>query len=267
MHLSRRLMLSLLGGVAVVSMVFALYQASAEMHAMRDEVAAPGDGVGREPAEARPNRCFKTARPPNCRPWSTSFRTTSTWPAWRSTVPQGQPLAMTPGLATGLTKLPTPPVGSARIAGGGCPRRFLPRTSERMHILALPLRADGRRLGAIAIFHNVGFIAAPVWRHALTSVAQTLLIVGMTLLIIRWSLGKPLRHMAQWLRDLRTGDASPAGQPPKEEIFGPLDQRSDAAGHQPARGARRRRRGSPSAGCRLRPTGPPSGCASRCRAN
>jgi len=91
---------------------------------------------------------------------------------------------------------------------------------EPMHILALPLSADGRLLGAIAIFHEVAFIAAPVWRHALTSVVQTLLMVGMTLLIIRWSLGGPLRHMAQWLRDLRTGNAS--GQPPEEGVFRPL---------------------------------------------
>jgi trehalose-6-phosphate synthase len=46
--------------------------------------------------------------------------------------------------------------------------------------------------------------------------------VGMTLLIVRWSLGKPLRHMAQWLHDLRTGNGSASGQPPKEEIFLPL---------------------------------------------
>src|SRR5580700_2295542 len=38
MHLSLRLMLSLLGGVAIVSMLFAFYQAAAEMHAMRAEV-------------------------------------------------------------------------------------------------------------------------------------------------------------------------------------------------------------------------------------
>ena len=99
---------------------------------------------------------------------------------------------------------------------------FFRGPGEPMHILALPLQPDGRLLGAIAVFHNVAFIAAPVWRHALTSVAQTLLIVGMTLLIVRWSLGKPLRHMAQWLRDLRTGNASASGQPPKEEIFSPL---------------------------------------------
>ncbi|MGA2720932.1 MAG: trehalose-6-phosphate synthase [Bryobacteraceae bacterium] len=62
----------------------------------------------------------------------------------------------------------------------------------------------------------------PVWRHALTGMAQTLLIVAITLLIVRWSLGRPLRHMAQWLRDLRTGNASAGGKPPEEEIFLPL---------------------------------------------
>ena len=38
MHLSSRLNLCLLGGVAAVSMMFAMYQAVWEMHTLRDEV-------------------------------------------------------------------------------------------------------------------------------------------------------------------------------------------------------------------------------------
>ena len=38
MQLSRRLMMSLLGGVAAVSLGFAVFQAKAEMHALEDEV-------------------------------------------------------------------------------------------------------------------------------------------------------------------------------------------------------------------------------------
>ena len=68
----------------------------------------------------------------------------------------------------------------------------------------------------------------PVWRHALTGMAQTLLIVAITLLIVRWSLGRPLRHMAQWLRDLRTGNASAGGKPP-EEFKAAIDKRLAAA--------------------------------------
>ena len=42
-----------------------------------------------------------------------------------------------------------------------------------------------------------------------------MLIVGITLLIVRWSVGRPLRQMTQWLRDLRTAASrrtrTPAG--------------------------------------------------------
>ncbi len=62
----------------------------------------------------------------------------------------------------------------------------------------------------------------PVWWRALVSVVQTLLIVAVTLVIVRWSLRRPLHLMAQWLRDLRTGNASASARPPEEEIFLPL---------------------------------------------
>jgi signal transduction histidine kinase len=137
---------------------------------------------------------------------------------------------------------------------------------KRMHVFALPLSHDGHQLGAIAIFHDVAFIAAPVWRHALTGVAQTLLIVGMTLLIVHWSLGKPLRHMAQWLRDLRTGGISgdPAAAQGRDLSFAHERMTQLATSLHAARAAAEEE-------ARLRdaasPGGRPKGCASRCRAN
>jgi trehalose 6-phosphate synthase len=132
----------------------------------------------------------------------------------------GRQLAITPALescAAGALHAVAAALESGRGHG-----EFLRLAGQPMHIYALPLHADGRKLGVVAIFHNVSYIARPVWRHAIISVAQTLLIVGITLLIVQWSLGRPLHHMAQWLRDLRTGEASADGQPPKEEIFRPL---------------------------------------------
>jgi hypothetical protein len=38
MRFSSRLVLSLLGGVAAISLIFAIYQAALEMHSLRDEV-------------------------------------------------------------------------------------------------------------------------------------------------------------------------------------------------------------------------------------
>jgi trehalose 6-phosphate synthase len=43
------------------------------------------------------------------------------------------------------------------------------------------------------------------------------------LLIVRWSLSRPLQRLTLWLRDLRTGNASASGgEFPKEQIFQPL---------------------------------------------
>ena len=223
MHLSRRLMLSLFGGVAVVSMVFTLYQAAAEMHAMRAEVERQALVLAESQQKAA-ELALEDGSGGGPQALASQFQNHEQMAGIAIYGANGQPLAMTPGLASRLESgvAGTPPAVARAVREGRVRGEFFRGRGVPMHILALPLSADGRRLGSIAVFHNVAFIAAPVLRHALTSVIQTLLIVGMTLLIVRWSLGKPLRHMAQWLHDLRIGDASASGQPPQEEIFPPL---------------------------------------------
>ena len=67
-------------------------------------------------------------------------------------------------------------------------------------------------LGALAVFHDAAYIqtqSADTLRRALASVAiQTLLIVPVTLLVLRWGLGRPIEKLAGWLGDLRTGRAA-----------------------------------------------------------
>jgi len=223
MNLSRRLMLSLFGGVAVVSMLFALYQAAAEMHAMRSEVQRQALVLA-ESQQRAAGQVLQDGSPGEMQALASQFQNHEHMAGVAIYDAKGEPLAVTPGLAThlGSDAAATPPAVARALREAHFRGEFFRAGGQPMHILALPLSTDGRLLGAIAIFNNVSFIAAPVWRHALTSVAQTLLIVGMTLLIIRWSLGKPLQHMAQWLHDLRTGNPSASGEPPKEEIFRPL---------------------------------------------
>jgi trehalose 6-phosphate synthase len=214
MHLSRRLLLSLLGGVAVVSMLFALYQAAAEMHAMRTEVERQAQILA-ESQRLAAEQTLQDGSAVEMQALTGQFRNHERLAGVALYDPQGRALAVTPGLASATPAAVLDALKAGRVRGD-----FFRSGGRRMHVLALPLSADGRPLGAVAVFHNVAFIAAPVWRHALTSVAQTLLIVGMTLLIIRWSLGKPLRRMALWLHDLHAGNAA-SGQPP-DDIFSPL---------------------------------------------
>jgi len=218
MHLSRQLMLSLFGGVAVVSMLFALYQATTDMHAMRTEVQRQAMVLA-ESQQRAATQALQQGSAAEMQALVNQFRNHQRMAGAAIYDAKGQPLAITPGLAL---QPGTPPAVAKAIREARASDEFFRLNTEPMHILALPLSADGRLLGAIAVFHDVAFVAAPVWRHALTSGAQTLLIVGITLLIVHWSLGKPLRHMAQWLRDLRTGNASASGQPPREALFRPL---------------------------------------------
>jgi len=223
MHLSRRLMLSLFGGVAGVSMVFALYQGAAEMHAMRSEVQRQSVVLA-ESQQRAAEQVLQDGSPSELQALVGQFQNHEHMAGVAIYGADGHLLAITPGLPSHLESnaAGTPPAVADALREGRLRGEFFRARGQPMHILALPLATGGRLLGAIAIFHNAAFIAVPVWRHALISVAQALLIVGITLLMIHWSLGKPLGHMAQWLHDLRTGDASASEQPPKEEIFRPL---------------------------------------------
>jgi trehalose-6-phosphate synthase len=218
MHLSRRLMFSLFCGVAAVSMAFAIYQVEAETHALKDEIARQASILAE--SQRRPvEQILRTGSPRELQALVDQFRNHEHLAGLAIYDPQGDPLAITSGLAARLNA--TPAAVTRAIQTARSRSEFVRLSGARMHVFALPVIADGPTIGAIGVFHNVAFGAA-VWRHALTSVLQTLLIVGITLLIVHWSLGKPLRHMAQWLRDLRTGHTSADGRPPKEEIFRPL---------------------------------------------
>ncbi|HTB14346.1 MAG TPA: trehalose-6-phosphate synthase [Bryobacteraceae bacterium] len=65
--------------------------------------------------------------------------------------------------------------------------------------------------------------AVSAWGHTIETVAvQILLILILTLLAVRWSLRRPLRRMAHWLEDLRTGKTPIDSELPKDGLFQPL---------------------------------------------
>jgi len=136
MYLGLELMLSLLGGVAVASMVFALYQAASEMHAMREEV-------------------------------------------------QRQALVLVEGQQK----------SAEQVLQGG--------SSCELQAFADQFQ-NHERLAGVAIYDAKG-----------QSVAVT---PGLANRLA----GTPLAVARATRHDLRTGNASASGQPPKEEIFRPL---------------------------------------------
>jgi trehalose 6-phosphate synthase len=218
MQLSRRLTLSLLGGVAAVSLGFAAFQARAEMHVLEDEVRRQASVLAesqRQPAEL----ALARGSAADLEALVDRFENQDHLAGIAIYNERGQPLAITPGLRPRLKSTPGAVVSA--LDAGQSRAQLLRLGDQPLHIFALPLYAGGRTDGALAVFHRVAFIAVPVLRHAIISVAQTVLIVGLTLLIVRWNLGRPLQHLTDWLRDLRTGRGLGALQL-KEGIFQPL---------------------------------------------
>jgi len=220
MQLNRRLMVPLLAGVAAVSLAFAFYQAKAEKHAMEDSLQWQARTLA-ESQQAPVEQRLIDASVAELQAFVDRLPNRGPFAGMAIYDPAGQLLAESSTLTPRLDA--TPAAVSECLKEGRGLGEFFRTRGARMHVFALPIEAGGRTIGAIGIFHSAAPLGAPVWRRAIASLAETLLIVGVTLLIVRWSLGKPLQRMAEWLRELRTGGGAPAeGQAPNEAMFGPL---------------------------------------------
>jgi alpha,alpha-trehalose-phosphate synthase [UDP-forming] len=139
----------------------------------------------------------------------------------------GDVLAESSSLANQFT---APPVPLERVKKDGQPvSEFLRLNNKPMHAYYLPLRDDESSIsGVLAIFHDASYIEAQserIWRETVWHViAQVLLIVLVTALIIRWTIVLPISRTAQWMKDLRGGRIRPRPQLPKEDFLAPFSQ-------------------------------------------
>jgi len=218
MYLSRRLMFTLFAAVAVVWAVFNFYQAETEMRILRDQV----ERQARVLAESQRRAvllALQGGAPGGLQAFVDQFRGHDQLKGVVVYGATGRALAFTRGWELPLTA-PPPNVTRALRDGHGYGGPFSLH-GKPLYVFALPLNADGQLLGAVALFQDTSTFVPTVWRHASLSGAEALAIFGITLLIIQWSLGKPVSRMTEWLRDLRAGAAT-ASQPPKDAIFHPL---------------------------------------------
>jgi trehalose-6-phosphate synthase len=219
MNLSRRLMFSLFCAVAAVSMAFAFYQVQAETHALNDAFQRQAIVLADSQAGSV-ERLLVFGSNDEMQSLVDQFRNRQNLAGMAIYSDTGRILAITSSLASTLRS--TPEAISTALHTGRDRAENLHPGGKHLRVLAAPLSREGRTLGAIGVFYNLSSTAGSIWRHALTGMVQTLLIVGFTLLIVHWSLTRPLRHMAEWLRELRTSGSSAQGRPPKETIFQPL---------------------------------------------
>ncbi len=137
---------------------------------------------------------------------------------------QGNPIAMTSGLKEEFTSASNLIETSSHSNQGIAVFQYL--GARYTHIYAVALRRDGNFVGTLILFHDADYILVQhtkVWREAFwRMLIQTLLIVLITLLIIRWSVLTPLTKAAQRLREMRTRGEHPHLNLPQDDLFKPL---------------------------------------------
>jgi trehalose-6-phosphate synthase len=126
--------------------------------------------------------------------------------------PDGSPLVVTPaltGILHGVPKILTRALNRDRTESG-----YVRELLRQYYDLAIPLHAqDNSKIGCILLVYDSSYIHAQIlrsWSSAFIRIAfQVLVIVALTVLIVRWSLTRPILRVAEWVKGVRTGQHSP----------------------------------------------------------
>jgi trehalose 6-phosphate synthase len=225
MRLTYRLSLSLILGVAAVSLAFAWYQTRSQSRAMERDLQRQalmlGDSIARSAEPLLVNHSYS-----DLQRLVERFKDRQPVAGIAVFDTQSRPVAWTPGFdSLGESK---PPAVANALHNGWSRVETMQSASGPLVVAALPLRNGAELTGALAVVTSEAYIetrTAALWRHAILGVAlQTVIIVVITLIWVRLNVGRPMLRMAQWLRDLRSGKVSetapPASGPPEE--FAPL---------------------------------------------
>jgi len=221
MRLTVRLNLFLIFGVTLVSLLFALYQVQSERSGLRRDLerqtSEEADTLARSAAPLVERHSIRELQA-----LANRFENHERLAGVAIYDQHGVALAVTSNLAQELAASNVIRPEWASTGGGA----FFRVDGRPMHVYELPLRVDSGVIGAIAIFHDTAYIGArgsATWQHALASVVvQTVLIVCVTLLVLRWGIGKPLQRMTEWLRDQRNSPSPVLPELPESDALQPL---------------------------------------------
>ncbi|MCI0659260.1 MAG: trehalose-6-phosphate synthase, partial [Acidobacteria bacterium] len=138
---------------------------------------------------------------------------------------RGTPLAVTPSLAG---QLPTPPkVVTKALTGNKEAGGFITLGQAQMYVFVLPLvRPEEQLAAALVLFYDATYIQERVrliWQdNFVRLLVQALVISLTTLIIVRWSVFRPVAKMADWMKRLRKGETDDASLLLQDDLLRPL---------------------------------------------
>lgn len=134
----------------------------------------------------------------------------------------GHVTAITHGLSPKFTT--QPPVAGRAAETNKDASEFIDKpTEDPLQLYAVPLHRDGEISGSLMVVYDSSYIDAQVMRAVrdslLSTLIQTLLIIGLAFFLVKWAFTSPLTKTAKWLRSLRADPSDVPAAPPHGEIF------------------------------------------------
>ncbi|MCU0607120.1 MAG: trehalose-6-phosphate synthase [Candidatus Edwardsbacteria bacterium] len=106
---------------------------------------------------------------------------------------------------------------------------FLRIDGKKLYLYQRILSGESGRVGMLAAVYDAGYIdrqIVGIWKNSFIRwFVQALVIALVTLLVIRWSIMRPLNTLVDWMKDIRTHGQSRRRPPPA--FFEPLKQEVD----------------------------------------
>jgi trehalose-6-phosphate synthase len=223
MKLSLRLILSLVASISLVTFVIARNQVRAEKSGLRTDLARRGQ-ILTESLQETIEPALERGSPNQLRRIVERFGSRERLAGIAVYDPEGTVLAASANISRSAA-IP-PHVFAESKAGDEGAGDFATLDQSLMYVYALPLHRDAKLSGVLVTFHDASYIEAQsmtIWRDALWHVvAQILLVVLITFLIVRSSVVGPITKLSQWMKDLRNGKAVPLPQSSPAGFLEPL---------------------------------------------
>lgn len=223
MRMSFRLIFSLVVGVTLLSFAFAAFQVRAQKRSLRGELENRA-AILAESLEGKVTPLLQVPSHKRLQALARQFGNREHMLGIAVFDSSSKVLAATPGLDSlvkeGLTIISGAMASDVPYAG------FRTANGKATHLYVLPLHDDSGEVGALAVFHDAGFIRSQttrVWGDTfLTILIQAVFIALATLLIVHWTILGPVARTTKWIREVRTGKNAERPGLSEAELFEPL---------------------------------------------
>ena len=220
MRTTLKLVSPLIVSVAIVSLLFAGYQVRTQKRILRNDLVHRAETLGESLQESVESLSERGAER-NLQRLVDRFGQKEHLRGVAVYDAAGTAVATSPAIAEAFRLQPHAAARAVELATGFGEFEFA--GDSAIYVFAVPLRAGGKPFHTLAVIYDASYIDTQTSRtfrdSLLNALVQTLLIAGLAVVLVRWTLTGPLTRTVGWLRTLRAGQTPSAAQLPQGEIF------------------------------------------------